>query len=605
MLQKSLILFLLVPIMSYSHEPAFDMQNQISSRIQLDTAFESSTILFPFNTKNSISRLAISGDIALHSDSSLVRIILMDNYNNEFLIYETYPILAGSWQFSVDEVAEETSLLNNIIPYQISFEIVDASIYLKEINLSEECKYKADSREEQLHQQTLNKIDRINLNIQNKGQKWVAGETSISKLSYHEKRRMFGGNVPNLQGFEYYVGGVFVLPGSEDNFKSGDTQSESPESSEPEYVNEFSWRNRHGKDWVTSVKNQKGCGSCSAFGTAAAVELLINQYFNRNLNYDLSEQNLMSCTGLRCSFGGNPCMALNHLRGYGIVMEDCFPYTATDQTCSKICKNPTERIKIDSWQGYYYDSTINSVPCCKKEIMNGATVALVPSWYHTMQLVGYKTLEEGSHIKLAKHKDTVNWITIQPNDPYIGQTALLFKNSWSENWGDNGYAYIIGDMVNYRIYSLYGPVTSRILDSTYVLCTDNDGDGYYYWGIGPKPSHCPDSPEEADGDDSNPCIGPMDEYGNFTYLCLTSEPDNISTEHFQIFPNPTRDHIIIQTKAQERYSIEIVSLNGQIIYRSYYEGPTLKMDLSSLRKGVYFITVGSRDFVRTEKIIKL
>ncbi|MFC2116642.1 T9SS type A sorting domain-containing protein [Bacteroidota bacterium] len=29
------------------------------------------------------------------------------------------------------------------------------------------------------------------------------------------------------------------------------------------------------------------------------------------------------------------------------------------------------------------------------------------------------------------------------------------------------------------------------------------------------------------------------------------------------------------------------------------------MDLSSFQKGVYFITVRSRDYVRTEKIIKL
>jgi hypothetical protein len=24
-----------------------------------------------------------------------------------------------------------------------------------------------------------------------------------------------------------------------------------------------------------------------------------------------------------------------------------------------------------------------------------------------------------------------------------------------------------------------------------IVCEDRDGDGYYYWGIGPKPSNCP------------------------------------------------------------------------------------------------------------------
>ncbi len=68
------------------------------------------------------------------------------------------------------------------------------------------------------------------------------------------------------------------------------------------------------------------------------------------------------------------------------------------------------------------------------------------------------------------------------------------------------------------MYSLYGPVSSLDFNETDVLCTDNDGDGYYSWGIGPKPSHCPESPDEPDGDDSDPCIGPMDEYGNFTHF---------------------------------------------------------------------------------------
>ncbi len=113
----------------------------------------------------------------------------MDNNYNEYLIYETYPILAGSRQFSVDKAGEETSLLNNITPYRVTFELVDASIYLKEIIISEEDNIQAESQDDRLLQQTLDKIDRINQNIQNSGQKWVAGETSISRLSYQEKKK--------------------------------------------------------------------------------------------------------------------------------------------------------------------------------------------------------------------------------------------------------------------------------------------------------------------------------------------------------------------------------------------------------------------------------
>ena len=110
-------------------------------------------------------------------------------------------------------VAEETSSLNQVIPYRVTVELVDASIHLKEIIVSEGGDAPKAINSERLQQQSLNKIRRINENIQQLGQLWVAGETSISRLSYQEKLSMFGGSIPNFQGLEYYVGGVFVLPG--------------------------------------------------------------------------------------------------------------------------------------------------------------------------------------------------------------------------------------------------------------------------------------------------------------------------------------------------------------------------------------------------------
>ena len=147
--------------------------------------------------------MAFSGEVFLPSDSSLVRLTLVDHNGFEYLIYEAYPILAGSMQFSVSGIAEETSSLNQIIPSRVKLELVDASIYLKEILVSEGGAALKSISSEKLQQQSLNKIRRINENIRERGQKWVAGETSISRLSYQEKLSMFGGNIPNFQGFEY------------------------------------------------------------------------------------------------------------------------------------------------------------------------------------------------------------------------------------------------------------------------------------------------------------------------------------------------------------------------------------------------------------------
>lgn len=85
-----------------------------------------------------------------------------------------------------------------------------------------------------------------------------------------------------------------------------------------------------------------------------------------------------------------------------------------------------------------------------------------------------------------------------------------------------GFDYYIGGiyvMQGYKpdtVLSLKS-ITSLNYTDADIVCEDRDGDGYYYWGIGPKPATCPCwAPNEPDGDDSNPYLGPMDEYGNCT-----------------------------------------------------------------------------------------
>ena len=74
---------------------------------------------------------------------------------------------------------------------------------------------------------------------------------------------------------------------------------------------------------------------------------------------------------------------------------------------------------------------------------------------------------------------------------------------------------------------------------------------------------------------------------------------------FKIFPNPANDLLTLQAKEKRLYSIEITSLNGQLILSREIEGTSHQIDLSSFPKGIYFITIRSKDFVTTEKIIKL
>ena len=80
--------------------------------------------------------------------------------------------------------------------------------------------------------------------------------------------------------------------------------------------------------------------------------------------------------------------------------------------------------------------------------------------------------------------------------------------------------------------------------------------------------------------------------------------DNILSGQIRIFPNPTNNMVIVETKETGLYSIEITSIKGQIIHSRNFEGNSNQIDLSSFQGGVYFITVRSKDHVITRKIIK-
>jgi len=85
---------------------------------------------------------------------------------------------------------------------------------------------------------------------------------------------------------------------------------------------------------------------------------------------------------------------------------------------------------------------------------------------------------------------------------------------------------------------------------------------------------------------------------------LTSN-NTIHNSHFHIYPNPASKWIKVDTDETIGGIIKIYSINGQLIHTAQNEGPSSRIDLSNFKKGVYIITIRSKDFVITRKIIKL
>ena len=471
--------------------------------IRINQKYTATTEIFPFGNINLLYGLAVSANIDMNSDGSLVRIILVDNAFNEFLIYEAYPLLEKNRNLNLKNVCEETSVLGGVKPYSVKIEITDAQVDLTELTLTDQPddalnipKAKKDKKQAQDEY----KIGNLNNNIKDRGQVWAAGITEVSEMSFSDRKKLYGqSKFP--AGFEYYTGGII---------QDGLTLKSATATL---MVSDWDWRNRHGKNWISPVKNQASCGSCWAFAATGATEAQVNLYFNQVLNLDLAEQDVLSCSGAGSCSGGWPDLALDYIRNTGIVNEGAFPYTATNQSCSSKSSSPSQLIKIAGRVDFGSTTWPKTEDNLKKMIIKyGPISGGIYDWSHAMTLVGWKTVKQGDYFYTRDLNKSTYWITIPAGSSLIGTTVWIFKNSWG-SWGDAGYVYVQTSMSNVGwTHALLNPVQSLKQTQT-VFYADNDKDGYYWWGLGPKPAGCP-GPDTADGNDNNAALGPLDAYGN-------------------------------------------------------------------------------------------
>jgi hypothetical protein len=72
----------------------------------------------------------------------------------------------------------------------------------------------------------------------------------------------------------------------------------------------------------------------------------------------------------------------------------------------------------------------------------------------------------------------------------------------------------------------------------------------------------------------------------------------------RLYPNPVNTLLTVETGSNGRTFIQIHSVNGQLVYSGDSEKDTYQIDISSLRKGIYFITIRSGRLVTTRKVVK-
>lgn len=477
--------------------------------ITLNQSFTSSSEITPFeNNVNKIFGLAVSAEITLKNETSIVRFILVDKNYNEYLIYESNYLLDETLvPFNIDEICEETSLLNSINVKSIKIEINDAGVNLKSLTYTRSVQNGINFEQvkrEKKRDQNVEKVDRINKKLKEKGIHWIAGPTEVSELTYSEKKKLYGQST-FPPGFEYYSGGV-ISTAPVTSLKSASTESL--------FVAYWDWRNRHGKNFISPVTNQGACGSCWAFASTGATEAMVNVFFNQQLNLDLSEQDVLSCSGAGDCGGGYPSTALTYITNTGVVDEAAFPYSQADESCSSKASNPSELIQISGRVDFGSTTYPRSEDDLKRMLIEmGPLSGGLYDWSHAMVLVGYQVVKEGDVFYYRDLNLSRSWKTIAAGDPLIGKTVWIFKNSWGPYFGDAGYVYVETPISNVGwTHGLKTPVKSAVKNYQ-VVCEDKDGDGYFWWGLGEKPVTCT-GPDQPDGDDSDPTLGPLDQYGN-------------------------------------------------------------------------------------------
>lgn len=321
----------------------FRMRSVINTQsVPVDSYFQTDTTLSVFNGITCIYGLSVSMTVEAQAEDFLVRLILKDDNNEQYLVAETYRELSDRDTMIFTNYCEETSVLGGIVPTCLSLYVNNAQVHIDSIyvSITPNTIHHAPSLFQALRDsvnflQKQIKVNNINSYIVTHDKLWRADVTELSLLPYNTKMQIIGcSDSLSTNGIEYYAEGIFEL---------SDLSNIPVIQDSSLFVNEFDWNTRHGKGmdgqegWMTSVKNQFSTPYCTAFAVTAGIEAMSRLYFNRIFDIELSKQELACCASINTDtvkIGINPSSALNYVKNNGVVLEDDYPF---DKDGPQIC----------------------------------------------------------------------------------------------------------------------------------------------------------------------------------------------------------------------------------------------------------------------------
>ena len=578
----------------------FKARRQTNITQSLSRAQTTVSDTIPLQDLGAIYAFSIDATISQPREASFVRIVLEDTEGHDYLVAESDRFRNDTSIVQLSEYCEETAKLPGIIPLRLKCYLAgDATLQFTSYHASDQEPTRGQINNEETVEaikeaQVQSIVDRINeYNIKNR-KLWEAGKTPIALMTLEERKQcgfLKDEPDPYLTNLNYYIGGLYEI---------GEPTAVSTRS-ESLYVDSFDWRHRHGQDWITIPKNQWSSSWCTEFAVAGTIESYVNLYYNQHLNLDLSEPYLAYKCGQGFNVGNNNSIVFSKAKTYGVIDEDSYPFV-DDSTQQWPITEPscTERVFIDNYSVTYSFSgndalkhtIINHGPCATsfnvRKIINGE----VHYPGHAFGVVGYGKVTPNImyfFLKSDGWEDTL----LQADDYRIGMDYWICKDSYynhpSEDirkryQGHEGYMYIICHTDN-RLKDFYyptGPIQCLNYTDDDIHIEDIDGDGFFNWGIGPRPNNKLPAwaEQEEDGDDSSRYKGAQDEYG---YLSDVSYPSST----FIIDHNMTDTELADSIGSRfVRRAIRInsgvtLTINGDL---AFYAGKKIYMNQNSTLK---------------------
>lgn len=190
---------------------------------------------------------------------------------------------------------------------------------------------------------------------------------------------------------------------------------------------------------MTPVKDQGHCGSCWTFASTGALE---GAWFIKSGELlSFSEQELVDCVNLSfgCN-GGNAAASFHYWKTHFPMSEASYPYTARNGACVYNANDSYNNIQVTGPVGVTHNDKVALQNAVYQQPIAVAIEA--DTMYFQTYTSGVLTDAVACGTNLDHAVLAVGFGQENGNDYF------LIKNSWSADWGDQGYVKLGADNNN-------------------------------------------------------------------------------------------------------------------------------------------------------------